>query len=212
MVRDSQDVLIARQVASACGQLHQTIPVGDDFLSNFSRYAERTVYLSDGCVPVNHSPDLFVNERAAQSAPVRVTGNYGGEVMRRVRAFKPVQPALDIFHPALAPEITAATQTYNQLLDEHPLSFAVFRQAPWHHHGLLALEETQLSLRSPFLDNEFVKTVFRAPTIATQDAGVSRRLIRMGIRRLQKLEPTAPQFPNKMAGGHMPCRAFLISR
>jgi asparagine synthase (glutamine-hydrolysing) len=187
MVRDSQDVLIARQVASACGQPHQTIPVGDDFLSNFARYAERTVYLSDGCVPVNHSPDLFVNERAAQIAPVRVTGNYGGEVMRRVRAFKPVQPALDIFHPALAPEITAATQTYNQLRDEHPLSFAVFRQAPWHHHGLLALEQTQLSLRSPFLDNEFVKTVFRAPTVATQDAGVSRRLIQDGNPALAEI-------------------------
>jgi len=34
---------------------------------------------------------------------------------------------------------------------------------PWHHYGLLALEQTQLSLRSPYLDNDLVRTAFRAP-------------------------------------------------
>jgi len=40
-------------------------------------------------VDTSHSPDLFVNEKARQIAPTRMTGNYGGEVLRRVRAFKP---------------------------------------------------------------------------------------------------------------------------
>jgi asparagine synthase (glutamine-hydrolysing) len=46
------------------------------------------------------------------------------------------------------------------------VSFAVFRQAPWYHYGLLALEQTQLSQRSPYLDNDLVRTVFRAPQSA----------------------------------------------
>ena len=62
----------------------------------------------------------------------------------------------------------------------HPLTFAVFRQAPWHHYGLLALEQTQLSLRSPFLDNDFVQTVFRAPDSAWMNNGVCLRLIAEG--------------------------------
>jgi asparagine synthase (glutamine-hydrolysing) len=184
MFRDSQDVLVARQVADACGQPHQVIPVGEEFLSRFSHYAERTVRLTDGCVSVNHSPDLYVNERAAQIAPVRMTGNYGGEVLRRVRAFKPVRPLSDLFCPEFLPQITAANKAYDGLLQGHPLSFAVFRQAPWHHYGLLALEETQLSLRSPYLDNDFVRTVFRAPNSATADTEVSRRLIADGDIKL----------------------------
>ncbi len=163
MFRDSEDVRIARQVAAACGQPHQVIPVGKEFLSQFPHYAERTVRLTDGCVAVNHSADLYVNERAARIAPVRMTGNYGGGVLRRVRAFKPVQPPSDLFCPEFLPQIETANKTYDGLLRGHPLSFAVFRQAPWHHYGLLALEQTQLSLRSPFLDNDFVRTVFRAP-------------------------------------------------
>jgi asparagine synthase (glutamine-hydrolysing) len=184
MFRDSQDVLVARQVAHACGQTHQVISVGKEFLSRFSHYAERTVRLTDGCVAVNHSPDLYVNERAAEIAPVRMTGNYGGEVLRRLRAFKAVPPLSDLFCPEFLFKITAAKKTYDELLQGHPLSFAVFRQAPWHHYGLLALEQTQLSLRSPYLDNEFVRTVFRAPNSAAVNSDVSRRLIEDGDSRL----------------------------
>src|SRR5258708_37938524 len=86
--RDSQDVVVGKQVAQACGQSHQVIRVGDEFLSRFPQYAERTVYLTDGCAAVNRSPDLYLNERAREIAPVRMTGNYGGEVLRRIRAFK----------------------------------------------------------------------------------------------------------------------------
>src|SRR5206468_7424374 len=79
MFRDCQDVVVARQVARACGQFHEVIPVGDEFLSRFPRYAERTIYLTDGCADVSRSPDLYVNEKAREIAPVRMTGNYGGE-------------------------------------------------------------------------------------------------------------------------------------
>ncbi len=177
--RESQDVMIARQIAQACRQPYQTISVDGEFLSRFPHYAERTVALTDGCLGVNHSPDLFVNERAAEIAPVRMTGNYGGEVLRQVRAFKPVQPPIDLFSAELTAQISRAEKTYHGVLDTHPLSFAVFRQAPWHHYGLLALEETQVSLRSPYLDNDFVRTVFRAPRSAATTR-ISRRLIEEG--------------------------------
>src|SRR5438552_1922825 len=154
--RECQDVTVARRVAHACGQSHQVIPVGEEFLSRFPQYAERTAYLTDGCADVSRSPDLYVNEQAAKIAPVRMTGNYGGEVLRRVRAFKPEAPMPELFEAELLSQVRVAKQTYGGLAQGHPLSFAVFRQAPWHHYGLLALEQTQLSLRSPYLDNDLI--------------------------------------------------------
>jgi len=187
MFRDSQDVFLARRIARARNQSHRVIPVGGDFLSHFSSYAERTIYLTDGCVDVSHSPDLYVNERAREIAPVRITGNYGGEVLRRVRAFKPVQPAAGLFQPEVLADVEAAGSTYAAQLRSHPLSFAVFQQAPWHHYGLLALEQTQLSLRSPFLDNNFVRTVFRAPESAYVNDDICLRLIAEGDSSLLKI-------------------------
>jgi asparagine synthase (glutamine-hydrolysing) len=178
---------MARRVAAACQQPHQVIPVADEFLSRFGHYSERTVYLTDGCSDVSHAPDLYINEIARQIAPVRMTGNYGGEVLRSVRAFKPVDAAPSLFRDEMSPYFQQAKQTYARLLHGHPLSFAVFRQAPWHHYSLQALEQTQIALRSPYLDNDFVRAVFRAPQSALASNDVSLRLIADGDPELRKI-------------------------
>jgi asparagine synthase (glutamine-hydrolysing) len=161
--RECQDVMIARKVARACRQPYQVIPVGDEFLSSFGHYAEQAVYLSDGCAGVHRSADLYANEFAAQIAPVRMTGNYGSEILRRLRAFKPTNPAEGLFQPDFVEHVDRARATFNEIAQGHAVSFTAFRQAPWYQYGLLALEETQVSMRSPFLDNDLVQTAFRAP-------------------------------------------------
>ena len=80
-----------------------------------------------------------------------------------------------------------AEETYSSLLKGNPLSFAVFKQAPWHHYGLLALEQTQVSLRSPFLDNDLVRTVFRAPQSTFASHDISLRLIEEGSPLLRRI-------------------------
>lgn len=172
MFRDSHDVRVARKVARACQQPFELITVGREFLSNFSHYAERAVYLSDGCAGVKHAADLYVNERAAKIAPVRVTGNYGSEVLRRLPAFKPVEPPADLFSQDFLAHVRAAQSTYTRLAQGHAVSFIAFRQVPWHHYGLLSLEQTQLALRSPFLDNDIVRTAFRAPGAAVTKSDI----------------------------------------
>jgi asparagine synthase (glutamine-hydrolysing) len=193
VIRDCQDVVLARRVARACDQPFEVIPVGKEFLSRFSHYAERTVYLTDGCANLSRASDLYVNERAAQIAPVRMTGNYGGEILRQLRAFKPVKPAPGLFRPDFIAEVDEAERTYARLIEGHALSFIAFCQAPWHHFGLLALEQTQLSLRSPYLDNDLVRTAFRAPssTVATtgifEDSKDCTRLISEGSAALSRI-------------------------
>ncbi|HLJ78636.1 MAG TPA: hypothetical protein VKT75_14540 [Acidobacteriaceae bacterium] len=159
--RECGDVKIGREVAQACGMPHQVIPVGTEFLTQFARYAERAVFLSDGCVGVNRAADLYVNEVAAKIAPVRMTGNYGSEILRHLRAFKPVDPMPGVFLPEMLSQIERAKQTYSGLFDGHAVSFTAFRQAPWYQYSLLSLEQTQLAVRSPFLDNDLVRTAFR---------------------------------------------------
>jgi asparagine synthase (glutamine-hydrolysing) len=185
-VRDCQDVVMARRVADAIGLSHTVIPVDRDFLVRFPQYAARAVYLSDGCVDVNRAVDLYLNERAREIAPVRMTGNYGGEVLRGVRAFKHERPLPGLFDAELDASVEAAAQTYARVCEGHPVSFATFRQAPWFHYGLLALEETQVAVRTPYLDNEFVRTVFRAPTTGSRDE-MCLRLIGEGSQVLRRI-------------------------
>ena len=50
MLRENHDVRVARRVAQACHQPFQVITADQEFLSKFAHYAERAVYLTDGCV------------------------------------------------------------------------------------------------------------------------------------------------------------------
>jgi asparagine synthase (glutamine-hydrolysing) len=185
--RDCRDVLVARRVARTCGQPHQVIDVGADFLSRFPQLAERTVYLTDGCAEVNWSPPLYVSQLAREIAPVRMTGNYGDQILRRFRAFKPRMPAADVFRMEMHAHITAAGERYAQLTHIHPLSFAAFRQTAWHHYHLFALEQTQLSQRSPFLDNDIVRINFTAPVSAVGNNAARLRLIADGNLALRHI-------------------------
>jgi asparagine synthase (glutamine-hydrolysing) len=92
------------------------------------------------------------------------------------------------------------------LHEGHPLSFSVFRQAPWHHYGLQALEQSQLSLRSPFLDNELVETVFRAPQSALATDDISLRLIADGNPKLRRIRT------DRGLGGNLPTWLAAIER
>lgn len=186
-LRENHDVRVARQVASSCSQPFEVLTAGHGFLSQFPRYAERAVFLTDGCVDVSRSPDVYLNEKARAIAPVRMTGNYGGEVLRKVRTFKPVAPMPGLFRPEILSQVRQAGDTFTSSCSGHPVTFAVFKQCPWNHYGILALEQTQLSLRSPFLDNDLVRTVFRAPQSAFAGDQVSLRLIADGNKDLLRI-------------------------
>src|ERR1700739_4417474 len=186
--RDCRDVVVARQVARACQQPHQVLRLGSDFLSRFAHYAERSIFLADGCVDVARAPDLYLSERARQIAPVRLTGLYGDEILRpQFRAFKPMRINREVLTSDILQAVDKAQSTYSELIQVHPESFAAFRQAPWHHYGILSLEQTQLTVRTPFLDNDLVRTVYRAPISATANNDLRVRLIGDGSTALQEI-------------------------
>jgi asparagine synthase (glutamine-hydrolysing) len=187
MYRDNEDVKLARRVAEICGQSHQVITTGKEFLSRFPHYAERSIYLTDACVDLSRSPDLYVNEKAREIAPVRIVGTYGSEMLLHAVMFKATQPVSGLFSPELASQLNAAEETYYRSQRVHPVTFIAFRQSPWHHFGVLGLEQTQVAVRSPYLDNEVVKLVYRAPGSVTTNEQGRLRLIREGNPDLAKL-------------------------
>lgn len=176
--RDSRDVRIARRVASMCGQTHQVIQVGEEFLSRFPRYAERTVFLTDGATSVEQSPDLYVNEIARQIAPVRLTGNYGDEVLQRRVVFRPSMPGNGTFSPEFQAQMAAAAQSYGEVFQGESLTHATSRQVSWFFYGLASLELSQVEMRSPFLDNEWIRTLYRAPKSHSMGRDLRVRMIR----------------------------------
>ena len=186
--RDCRDVLIARKVASVCNQPHEVINVGEEFLSKFPHYAERTVYLTDGFADVSRSPALYANEKARDIGPVRMAGVYGSEILRRLPSFKPTPPIPSVFCRDIYTEFKSVTETYARVAQLHPVSQVVFQQTP--QRAVDALEETQVEVRHPFFDNEIVRAAFRAPgseNLKEQNEELCFRLIAEGNPLLAKI-------------------------
>ena len=187
MYRENEDVKLARKVAKICNQTHEVITAGEEFLSDFPRYSERTVYLTDVCVDLGRSPDLYVNEKARQIAPVRMVGTYGSEILLQSVMFKAVQPISGLYQPDLGSFIQKGEATYNAIRQGNQSTFVAFRQSPWHHYGVLELEQTQVAVRTPFLDNDLVQLAYRAPNVEDINQQSRLRLVKCGNPSLSAL-------------------------
>lgn len=164
MYRESEDVRISREVARRCGQPHQVVTIDEAFFPAYLDCARCCVLATDGAMDVSGSVGIFANRIAREIAPVRMTGNYGSEVLRGHIAFKPAPPHGRLFSPEFEPHLAAASETYwNERRRQPGLSFITRVQLPWHHFARFAAESSQLLVRAPYLDLELVDLAYRAP-------------------------------------------------
>jgi asparagine synthase (glutamine-hydrolysing) len=186
---ESVDVRLARKLAAICGQRHHTINLDKAFLGSFPELAEKAVYLSDGCLDAaSGAAELYVNGMARQIAPVRITGNYGSEILRSVRAFRHRVPEMTAFADDLLPYLESSRQPFQRAIASHPVTFAAFKQAPWYNFNRLSLEQSQLIVRTPFMDNRLVALAYQAPATAVSDDASCLRLV-------EKLDPRLARVP-----------------
>ena len=98
-----------------------------------------------------------------------------------------MEPVAGLYQTELLPQIHAARETYDAIRQGHRVTSVAFRQSPWHHSGVLGLEQTQVTVRTPYLDNDFVKTVYKAPGPVAINEECRLRLIREGNPALANL-------------------------
>lgn len=185
--RENLDVTIGRRVAQILGLPHTTLPIEGDFFRDFEAIAKDVVRSTDGNLEMSGAPNLYVNRAARQISPIRLTGNYGSEVLRRHQAFSPSTSVRRVLRGPIQESIDRALQSLKAVRSAHPLSFVIFRQIPWYSFNRLQAEQSALIMRSPFMDNAFLETLFEAPEELAGAAETSLRLIRDGNRSLAAL-------------------------
>jgi asparagine synthase (glutamine-hydrolysing) len=180
MYRETYDVRVAARVARQCGQPHQALILGQEFVAGVREFIEKAVLISDGYLGLSGAAELYLNRLARGVAPTRITGNYGGELLRGFRAFKSSIPRGDFLRPEGAESVENAMREFFQIGRIRPISFTLFYQAPA-GYGRYAIERSQVTVRSPFLDNHVTEWLYRNPGRFAGGQEASVRLI--GSRR-----------------------------
>jgi asparagine synthase (glutamine-hydrolysing) len=178
--RDCFDVKIARQVADVCHYQHHVLPIDRRFFESFPLLAERTVYISDGHLGATNAYELYLNMGARGIAPVKLTGSFGSEVMRGSRAFSAKSSTPGFITPEFTRHIDESVRSFEETTRGNRLSFSVFKHAPWYYYNRLAIEQSQVVVRTPFLDNDLVSLMYRVHRYDGDRRELARRLIQRG--------------------------------
>ena len=192
------DDKIAARVAAACGLDHQLLPLGNDFFTDFAEHVDRTVFISDGTFGVTGAHEIYFHRVARQLSPLRLTGNYGSEVFRGVSTFKPLGLASGLFAPgfALSVEVAAGQLAVHRT---HPHTFALFREIPWNLFGSVSAGRSQVTFRTPYLDNALVKLAYQSPLHLRKSSLPASRLVRANSTNLGEI-PTDRGFGGNNSG------------
>jgi asparagine synthase (glutamine-hydrolysing) len=156
------DDRLAARVAETCRLEHRLLPISGDFFSDFAAHADRTVFVTDGCFGITGAHEIYLNKQARQLAPVRLTGNYGSEVLRGVSTFKSIGLSPSLFDPEFSRSLNSPARSGTRG-NTHPITFAAFREIPWNLFGSLAAGRSQTIFRTPYLDNEIVALAYQCP-------------------------------------------------
>lgn len=184
--RDTLDALLAAQIAEVCGLEHRILRIDRDFFSDFASHVDRTVYITDGSLGSLGAHEIYLNNRARALSPVRVTGVFGGEILRGVSMFKPLHLAHRLVNADLAETVSSCTGSWSRN-GEHSVTFAAFRETPELRFALVSASRSQVTFRTPYLDNEIVALAYRAPETARMSSDCTSSLVKVNNLLLSKL-------------------------
>lgn len=184
------DARLASRVSAECRVPHHILRIGRDFLSQFASLADRTVYVTDGAFGICGAHEIYLNNLASALVPVRLTGNFGSEILRGVTTFKPRRLALDLV------DRDSGKGVASRAAPVHPVSFAAFQEIPWLLFGVVRAAQSHVIWRTPYLDNEVVALAFQTPPGLRGSPEPALRLIERKDKGLARIPTDAGLVPS----------------
>jgi asparagine synthase (glutamine-hydrolysing) len=198
--RDIFDLRFAPKVAAACGQTHTALRLDDEqLLKDYPFQVEKATYISDGLESTDKTDALYFNRMAREIAPVRMTGKYGSQVIKGIFGFAARPPCMHLINEDFKQYLDMADKTTAELQKAHKLTFLLQSAIPWWWNAFVTLESSQVEIRSPFLDNDFVKVLYQAPPL---DSGFGTQF---ELNLIAKTKPALMAIPTTGSyGGNQP--------
>ncbi|HEV2691788.1 MAG TPA: asparagine synthase-related protein, partial [Verrucomicrobiae bacterium] len=194
----TMDDRVAVSVAAACGLEHHLLRLNPDYFSGFGAEVDQTVFLTDGTAGVFGAHEIYFHRQARQLATMRLTGNYGSEILRAISTFKSPRLASNIFEANFSKNVSAAA---GRLAAEktHPDTFAAFKEVPWNIFGSVAAGRSQVTFRTPYLDNELVALSYQCPVSIKKSSLPTMRFVKSCSPELDRI-PTDRGFISDRRG------------
>ena len=188
---ETLDQTIGARIAAMCGLSHASLRIDPQWLETFAEQVDRTVWSTDGTAGATTAHEVFLTGRGRELGRVRLTGNFGSEVLRGMSTLKAWTPPDDLLAREFLPDFEAQ---YLPGTTAHPVTRAAFNEIPCHLYGSFAAGRSQVAFRTPYLDNALVELAYSAPAAARQSPAPS-------IAVVQRLRPELAAIPTDRGVG-----------
>lgn len=186
---DSLDVKFARRAASLLGLGYQVFYLGKEFFDNFSDYAHRSVYVSDGATDIYRSHEIYFNAAVRGLAPVRLTGKFGSHTMSR----GPLEG--NLFRPYLVDRRIFSEEFRREAGDLESYLYGARDGNKWiidacrwlWPDGFMAIEKTQVVVTCPFMDKELAVLLLQAPDDYLAGRSVQKHVVETDYPALMEI-------------------------
>jgi asparagine synthase (glutamine-hydrolysing) len=172
------DIRTARKIAKLYNESFDVIKINEFFLKDFSKFAQKAIYLSDGTHDAFGAHDVYFNEVARNIAPIRLTGKFGSEVVRVRKLVASMNYQHDLLQPNLRSLVNELPSFMQINQKTHPLTRVVSQEIPWHEFGRLSIEQSKLTQRTPYMDNKLVQLMFQATDGIRTRGNLQERYVR----------------------------------
>jgi asparagine synthase (glutamine-hydrolysing) len=157
------DIRTARKLAAMCDLPFEAIKLNDQFLREFPSLAQQSVYMSDATLDACGAHDVYFNRIVRKFAPIRLTGKFGSEVVRTRRLIRSGDFPRAILQSWFVSFLDEA-RTFDHITKaRHPLTRVVTEELPWYEYGKVVVEQAELLLRTPYMDNRLIELMYQAP-------------------------------------------------
>jgi len=173
------NISVTRRLAEIIGQSLRTLTIDDKYFSQYHELLERTIYVSDGGCDPSGTIELYLNQMAREIAPVRMLHSFGGTFLRGEEILHLTNLDNSLFNYEFQNAIRTALERYKEL-SSSSLTHKLHNGLAWSAYGKLSIQQSQLTIRAPFTDNDFVKLLYRSSNEVTSNDKLSRRLIEDG--------------------------------
>ena len=200
MYRDIYDVRIAPKVAKICNQTHHVLRLDDEnYLSDYPFHVKRSIYVTDGIESVDKADVIYFNKLAREIAPIRMTGKYASQVLKSVLAFQDRSPYEQLINKDFKKHLDRAKDTCSDVKKGHDFSFLLYNEIAGWWNGFIVSESSQVTVRSPYLDNDLIKVLYQAPS---RELGVGAKF---QLDLIKKTKPELMSIPTTGTyGGNYP--------
>lgn len=153
----------------------EVVNIDDAIQKDYFDLLKETVLFSDGAGDAGDAITYFFYRSARNIAPIQISHDFGGVLLRKAEPLKEEHFDYTIFNQAFL-KVYQDAGCFDDEKKRLEITQNLNNAIHWRSNGANKLIQSQMTVRHPYLDNDLIELIYRAPDEALENNDISVQL------------------------------------